>query len=53
MRIIDTHCDTLLRCFLDKDWKLSDNEGHIRNSKMRRGEALAQLFVIYIDRDEF
>lgn len=53
MRIIDTHCDTLLRCFLDKDWKLSDNEGHISISKMRSGGALAQFFAIYIDRDEF
>lgn len=53
MKIIDTHCDTLLRCFLDKNWKLADNEGHISIAKMQQGGALAQFFAIYIDRDEF
>jgi len=53
MKIIDTHCDTLLRCFLDKDWKLADNEGHISIKKLEQGGALAQFFAIYIDRDEF
>lgn len=53
MKIIDTHCDTLLRCFLDINWKLADNQGHISIEKMQQGGALAQFFAIYIDRDEF
>lgn len=52
MRIIDTHCDTLLNCFRDDKWKLASNSGHISLEKMKQGEALAQFFAIYIAREE-
>lgn len=52
MKIIDTHCDTLLNCFRDSSWNLESNSGHISLEKMRQGNALAQFFAIYISRNE-
>lgn len=52
MKIIDTHCDTLLNCFRDNSYRLASNSGHISLEKMKQGDALAQFFAIYISRNE-
>lgn len=52
MKIIDTHCDTLLNCFRDSNYSLASNSGHISLEKMKQGDALAQFFAIYISRNE-
>jgi len=52
MKIIDTHCDTLLNCYRDNNFNLASNTGHISLEKMIKGDALAQFFAIYISRNE-
>ena len=47
MRIIDLHCDTILRC--DTEAKsLRDYQGHISLDKLQTGECLAQCFALFI-----
>ena len=47
MRIIDLHCDTLYRCFLEKE-PLNKNSFHIDIEKLRAGHSLAQFFAIFL-----
>ena len=47
MRIVDMHCDTILRCF-SEDQPLRKNDGHIDVEKLKRGGSLAQFFALYI-----
>ena len=50
--MIDLHCDTLLKCFEDKDHRLRRNSGHIDLEKMHRGGLNAQCFAIYVPTHE-
>lgn len=50
MRIIDFHCDTLMGGWKNPDWKLRENDGHINLHKMKEGDALCQLFAVWISR---
>lgn len=53
MGIIDLHCDTLLNCYRDSNFRLLNNTtGHISLEKMQKAGALAQFFAIYISRNE-
>lgn len=47
MKFVDLHCDTLTECYL-KGWKLKSNPGHIDLEKLKNGQALAQMFAIFI-----
>lgn len=47
MKIIDLHCDTLVRCFLQGE-HLSQNSGHIDLEKLKKGKALAQVFALFL-----
>lgn len=47
MRIVDLHCDTLLRCF-SEDQPLRENSGHIDIEKLKKGGSLAQFFACFI-----
>lgn len=51
MKFIDLHCDTLMECYL-KGWKLKKNPGHIDMEKLQKGQALAQMFAIFIPTHE-
>ena len=50
MRIVDFHCDTLMGGWQNPDWKLRENEGHIDLMKLKEGQALCQLFAVWISR---
>ena len=50
--MIDLHCDTLLKCFEDREHRLRRNNGHIDLEKMRRGGLMAQCFAIYVPTHE-
>lgn len=52
MKIIDMHCDTLLKCFRNSNFNLSTNYGHISVDKLKQGNALAQFFAIFISPEE-
>ena len=47
MRIIDMHCDTILKC-LCENTKLKTSDGHINAEKLKAGGSLAQCFAIYL-----
>lgn len=51
MKFIDLHCDTLTECYF-KGWKLKSNPGHIDLEKLKNGQALAQIFAIFIPTHE-
>ena len=51
MKFIDLHCDTLMECYL-KGWKLKKTPGHIDMEKLQKGQALAQMFAIFIPTHE-
>lgn len=51
MKFIDLHCDTLMKCYL-KGWKLKKNPGHVDLEKLEKGQALAQMFAIFIPTHE-
>jgi len=50
--MIDLHCDTLLKCFEKREFRLRRNDGHIDLEKMRRGGLRAQCFAIYVPTHE-
>ena len=52
MRLIDLHCDTILRC-VDSEGKvkLGKNDLCIDVHKLRKGGSLAQFFAMYVDLD--
>jgi membrane dipeptidase len=50
MRVIDFHCDTILRLMEDKDkLELKANEFSVDIKKLRKGNSLAQFFALFID----
>lgn len=53
MRLIDLHCDTILRC-VDSEGKvkLRENDLCIDVQKLRKGGSLAQFFAMYVDLDK-
>lgn len=51
MHIIDMHCDTILRCFLEK-YSLTENPGHIDLKRLKQGGCLAQCFALFIPTNE-
>ena len=51
MHIIDMHCDTVLRCYLNK-YSLAENPGHIDLAKLKQGGCLARSAVLASDLDE-
>ena len=52
MKIIDMHCDTILECFRNPEHQLFKNDGHISIEKLKKGNALAQFFAIFISPNE-
>ncbi len=46
MSIIDLHCDTLLK-LAKNGYSISDNNGHISDNALRKGDYIAQCFAIY------
>lgn len=53
MRIIDMHCDTLLKAVMNEGSSLEKNDFHISFEKLKKGEYLAQFFACfaYLDYD--
>lgn len=53
MKIIDFHCDTILKLMDDKDrLELRKNKFHIDIEKLREGSSMAQFFALYVDLQE-
>jgi membrane dipeptidase len=52
MKLIDLHCDTILRC-VDSEGKvkLEKNDLCIDVQKLRKSDSLAQFFAMYVDLD--
>ena len=49
MKIVDMHCDTIMRMALsDGKIALRENDGHIDIAKLQKGGCLAQFFAIFI-----
>lgn len=46
MNIVDLHCDTLLK-LKNKDYSISENNGHITDKRLKSGGYLAQCFAVY------
>ena len=53
MYIVDTHCDTIMRCLIEEGFNLKKNIGHIDVEKLKAGRSLAQCFALFMLRDEF
>ncbi len=49
MKIIDLHCDTLLK-LKDPNYSFAENDGHICESGLVKGDYAAQCFAIYTSR---
>lgn len=53
MKLIDMHCDTILRCVDTKGRvKLRENDLCVDVRKLRRAGSLAQFFAMYVDQEE-
>lgn len=50
--MIDLHCDTLLRCYMNRDHSLRSNSGHVDLLRLRQGGITAQCFAIYVPSHE-
>lgn len=49
MQIIDLHCDTILHLINDPQLNLQENTLSVDIKKLKKGNALAQFFALYID----
>ncbi|KAB3532540.1 membrane dipeptidase [Alkaliphilus pronyensis] len=50
MEVIDLHCDTIYRLYMDKNkYGLKENPYHIDIGKLIKGNSIAQFFALYID----
>ena len=51
MRVVDMHCDTILKLYDDlhhgKEGSLLENDGHIDLKKMQKGNYLLQNFAMF------
>lgn len=52
MKLIDLHCDTILKC-MDEGRNLRENELCIDVGKLRKADSLAQFFAMYVDLAKF
>jgi membrane dipeptidase len=51
MKIVDLHCDTLYKFYEDNNYSFFENDGHISENALIKGDYLAQCFAIYIPQD--
>lgn len=51
MKIFDLHCDTLYKFYEDNNYSFFENDGHISENALIKGDYLAQCFAIYIPQD--
>lgn len=49
MKVIDMHCDTVLRLMNREDIGLLENDLNVDIRKLQRGDSLAQFFAMWID----
>lgn len=52
MQIIDLHCDTVMHLIDQPQLKLQKNNLSVDIQKLKEGNATAQFFALFIDRDE-
>lgn len=54
MKLIDMHCDTILKCIDTKgEVKLAKNDLCIDIQKLKKADSLAQFFAMYVDLDKY
>lgn len=51
MNAIDLHCDTVLKLMENKEAGLRENDFAVDLNKLREGDALAQFFALFIEKD--
>lgn len=50
MKVIDFHCDTILRLMEDKDYlELKSNSFNVDIEKLKKANSMAQFFAMYVD----
>ena len=47
MKIIDLHCDTLWKMYNDPNYSIRENDGHISDIALKKGNYAAQCFAVY------
>ncbi|GKU23863.1 dipeptidase [Clostridium folliculivorans] len=52
MNFIDLHCDTALKLFSDRDAKLRENQFSVDIMKLKAGNAKAQFFALFLEKDQ-
>lgn len=52
MNFIDLHCDTALKLLSDKDAKLRENQFSVDIMKLKAGNAKAQFFALFLEKDQ-
>ncbi|GFZ30595.1 peptidase [Clostridium zeae] len=52
MNFIDLHCDTALKLFSDKEAKLKENQFSVDIMKLKSGNAKAQFFALFLEKDQ-
>ncbi|MBK1809299.1 dipeptidase [Clostridium sp. YIM B02505] len=52
MNFIDLHCDTALKLLGDKDAKLRENQFSVDIMKLKAGNAKAQFFALFLEKDQ-
>lgn len=52
MKFIDLHCDTASRLFYEKNLELKDSICKVDINKLKKGDALMQMFAFFIDLGE-
>ncbi len=54
MKVIDLHCDTILRCMEDEElFGIAENEFSVDLKKLKQANSLAQFFALFVDLKEF
>ncbi len=48
MKIFDLHCDTLYKFYKDENYSIFQNNGHITEEGLLKGDYLAQCFAVFL-----
>lgn len=49
MKILDLHCDTILKLYQDENKSLYKNDFHVDIEKLKEGNSLGQFFAVFIE----
>lgn len=52
MKLIDLHCDTVMRMYMDKNQGLLKNSYHVDIEKLKKSNSAAQFFALFVEAKE-